>query len=175
MHIVERKQGSLSNNFTRSVMKEVSNNESDDDAITLEVKPRPIVRDDESFTSLATRIVDEVVANRSPKSLAKQVLEQAGITNDNAVAEPKIFNGHLRHVGKRARKISRKQNQSQELRIRRVKRTSRGPPPNLRRMGAPISTRERPSIGMEDEVRRSGRDANNKRGKTKKKRRLFRR
>ena len=98
-----------------------------------------------------------------------------GITNDNPVAEPKVFNGHLRHVGKRARKLSRKQNQSQELRIRRVKRASRGPPPNLRRMGAPPSTRNRPSIGMEDEVRRSARDDNNKRGKTKKKRRLFRR
>ena len=172
---MERKQESLSSNFTQSVMKEISEDDSHADEITLEVKSKPIVQDDESFTSLATRIVDEVVANRSPKSLAKQVLEQAGITNDNPVAEPKIFNGHLRHVGKRARKISRKQNQGQELRIRRVKRTSRGPPPNLRRMGAPISTRERPSIGMEDEVRRSGRDVNNKRGKTRKKRRLFRR
>ena len=105
MHIVERKQESLSNSFTQSVMKDISNNDSDDNKITLEVKPRPIVQDDESFTSLATRIVDEVVANRSPKSLAKQVLEQVGITNDNPVAEPKIFNGHLRHVGRRARKI----------------------------------------------------------------------
>tara|TARA_B100000925_G_scaffold201174_1_gene152487 strand:+ start:538 stop:1065 length:528 start_codon:yes stop_codon:yes gene_type:complete len=175
VHIVERKQESLSNNFTQSVFDDVAKQDSNIEEITLQVKPKPIVQDDESFTSLAERIVDEVVANRSPKSLAKQVLEQAGITNDNQVAEPKIFNGHLRHVGRRARKISRKQNQSQELRIRRVKRTSRGPPPNLRRMGAPISTRERPSIGMEDEVRRSGRDVNNKRGKTKKKRRLFRR
>ena len=172
---MERKQESLSSNFTQSVFDDVAKQDSNIDEITLEVKPKPIVQDDESFTSLAERIVDEVIANQSPKSLAKQVLEQVGISHDNPVAEPKVFNGHLRHVGKRARKISRKQNQSQELRIRRVKRTSRGPPPNIRRMGAPISTRERPSIGMEDEVRRSARDAENKRGRGKKKRRLFRR
>lgn len=172
---MERKQESLSSNFTQSVFDDVAKQDSNIDEITLEVKPKPIVQDDESFTSLAERIVDEVIANQSPKSLAKQVLEQVGISHDNPVAEPKVFNGHLRHVGRRARKISRKQNQSQELRIRRVKRTSRGPPPNIRRMGAPISTRERPSIGMEDEVRRSARDAENKRGRGKKKRRLFRR
>ena len=172
---MERKQESLSSNFTQSVFDDVAKQDSNIDEITLEVKPKPIVKDDESFTSLAERIVDEVIANQSPKSLAKQVLEQVGISHDNPVAEPKVFNGHLRHVGRRARKISRKQNQSQELRIRRVKRTSRGPPPNIRRMGAPISTRERPSIGMEDEVRRSARDAENKRGRGKKKRRLFRR
>ena len=170
---MERKQESLSSNFTQSVFDDVAKQDSNIDEITLEVKPKPIVQDDESFTSLAERIVDEVIANQSPKSLAKQVLEQVGISHDNPVAEQKVFNGHLRHVGRRARKISRKQNQSQELRIRRVKRTSRGPPPNIRRMGAPISTRERPSIGMEDEVRRSARDAENKRGRGKKKRRLF--
>ena len=172
---MERKQESLSSNFTQSVFDDVAKQDSNIDEITLEVKPKPIVQDDQSFTSLAERIVDEVIANQSPKSLAKQVLEQVGISHENPVAEPKVFNGHLRHVGRRARKISRKQNQSQELRIRRVKRTSRGPPPNIRRMGAPISTRERPSIGMEDEVRRSARDAENKRGRGKKKRRLFRR
>ena len=172
---MERKQESLSSNFTQSVFDDVAKQDSNIDEITLEVKPKPIVQDDESFTSLAERIVDEVIANQSPKSLAKQVLEQVGISHENPVAEPKVFNGHLRHVGRRARKISRKQNQSQELRIRRVKRTFRGPPPNIRRMGAPISTRERPSIGMEDEVRRSARDAENMRGRGKKKRRLFRR
>ena len=173
MHLVERKQESLTSNFTQSVIKEVSNNDLDGDEISLEFKPKPVVQEDESFGNLATRIVDEVITKQSPKSLAEQVLQQIGITADNPVAAPKIFNGHLRHVGKRARKISQKQNQSHELRIRRVKRASRGPPPNLRRMGAPPSTRNRPSLGMEDEVRRSGRDEDNKRGRTRKKRRLF--
>ena len=173
MHNVERKQESLSNNFAESVINEISDDDSNIYEVSFEIKPKPIVQDDESFAKLATRIVDEVVTNQSPKSLAKQVLEQAGISNDNPVAEPKVFNGHLRHVGKRARKISRKQNHSNELRIRRVKRTARGPPPRICRMGAPQSTRVRPSIGMEDEVRRSARDSDNKRGKSKKKRRIF--
>ena len=64
MHIVERKQESLSSNFTQSVIEEVSNQESEIDEISLEVKSKPIVNDDESFTNLATRIVDEVIANR---------------------------------------------------------------------------------------------------------------
>ena len=111
---MERKQESLSSNFTQSVFDDVAKQDSNIDEITLEVKPKPIVQDDESFTSLAERIVDEVIANQSPKSLAKQVLEQVGISHENPVAEPKVFNGHLRHVGRRARKISRKQNQSRE-------------------------------------------------------------
>ena len=69
----------------------------------------------------------------------------------------------------------RKQNDSQQLKIRRVKKANRGPPPNIRRMGAPPETRVRPPIGMEDETRRSARDLDNKRGKSKRKRRLFRR
>ena len=108
---------------------------------------------DESFSNLASRIVDEVVSSRSPSDLAKRVLKQAGIDTHEGPAEPYVFNGHLRHVGKRARKISRKENTT--LRIRKVKSQSRGAPPSLRRRGAPPETRIRPSLGMEDEVRRS--------------------
>ena len=169
---MERKQETLTEKFANSIIGEANEPE---ETIKLEVKPKPIIKDDESFSNLATRVIDEVIANKSHVDVAKQVLRQAGIDSRNNVTIPEVPNGHLRHVGRRARKISRKQNQSQELRIRRVKRTSRGPPPNIRRMGAPISTRERPSIGMEDEVRRSARDAENKRGRGKKKRRLFRR
>ena len=172
---MEREQETLTSNFSETILKEVSEAEVNQDEIKLEVKPKPIVEDDESFANLATRIVDEVIANRSPKSLAKQVLEQVGITHDKSAAEPKVFNGHLKHVGNRARKIARKQNDSQTLRIRRVKKSSRGPSPNIRRMGAPPSTRARPPLGMEDELRRSAREESNKRGKTKKKRRFFRR
>ena len=170
---MEREQETLTNNFSETILKEVSEAEVNQDEIKLEVKSKPVVENDESFANLATRIVDEVIANRSPKSLAKQVLEQVGINHDKSVAEPKVFNGHLRHVGTRARKIARKQNDSQTLRIRRVKKSSRGPSPNIRRRGAPPSTRARPSLGMEDELRRSAREESNKRGKTKKKRRFF--
>ncbi|MED5308833.1 MAG: hypothetical protein VYA95_05735, partial [Candidatus Thermoplasmatota archaeon] len=116
---MEREQETLTNNFSETILKEVSEAEVNQDEIKLEVKPKPVVENDESFANLATRIVDEVIANRSPKSLAKQVLEQVGINHDKSVAEPKVFNGHLRHVGTRARKIARKQNDSQTLRIRR--------------------------------------------------------
>lgn len=172
---MEREQGTLTESFSDSVLKQANNQSKTTEEITLQVKPQPVVTDDTSFASLATRIVDEVVATKSPTALAKQVLERVGIGNDLNSAEPQIFNGHLRHVGKRARKVVRKQNKSQQLKIRRVKKAHRGPPPNLRRMGAPPETRVRPAIGMKDETRRSARDLDNKRGKSKRKRRLFRR
>ena len=172
---MEREQGTLTESFSDSVLKQASIQDKTTEEITLHVKPKPVVSDDGSFASLATRIVDEVVATKSPKALAKQVLERVGIGNDGKSAEPQVFNGHLRHVGRRARKVVRKQNDSQQLKIRRVKKANRGPPPNIRRMGAPPETRVRPPIGMEDETRRSARDLDNKRGKSKRKRRLFRR
>ena len=172
---MEREQGTLTESFSDSVLKQASIQDKTTEEITLHVKPQPVVNDDASFASLATRIVEEVVATKSPSALAKQVLERVGIGNELKSVEPQVFNGHLRHVGKRARKVVRKQNQSQQLKIRRVKKTHRGPPLNLRRMGAPPETRVRPAIGMEDETRRSARDLDNKRGKSKRKRRLFRR
>ena len=172
---MEREQGTLTESFSDSVLKQANNQSKSTEEITLQVKPQPVVDNDASFASLATRIVEEVVATKSPSALAKQVLERVGIGNELKSVEPQVFNGHLRHVGKRARKVVRKQNQSQQLKIRRVKKANRGPPPNLRRMGAPPETRVRPAIGMEDETRRSARDLDNKRGKSKRQRRLFRR
>lgn len=172
---MEREQGTLTESFSDSVLKQANNQSKSTEEITLQVKPQPVVDNDASFASLATRIVEEVVATKSPSALAKQVLERVGIGNELKSVEPQVFNGHLRHVGKRARKVVRKQNQSQQLKIRRVKKAHRGPPPNLRRMGAPPETRVRPAIGMEDETRRSARDLDNKRGKSKRQRRLFRR
>jgi len=171
--MTERKQDALTEKFLDSL---IENNQIQDEKeeITLELKAAPEVDDDESFSNLASRIVDEVISSRPPADLAKRVLSQAGINTGDGPAEPQVFNGHLRHVGKRARKIARKENTN--LRIRRVKTQSRGAPPSLRRRGAPPETRTRPSIGMEDEVRRSARESNNRRGKSRKKsRRLFRR
>ena len=172
---MERKQGTLTESFSDSVLKQANNQGKTTEGITLHVKSQPVVTDDTSFASLATRIVDEVVVTKSSTALAKQVLERIGIGNEPKSVGPQIFNGHLRHVGKRARKVVRKQIRSQQLQIRRVKKSHRCPPPNLRRIGAPPETRVRPAIGMEDETRRSARDLDNKRGKSKRKRRLFRR
>ena len=49
------------------ILKEVSEAELNQDEIKLEVKSKPIVENDESFANLATRIVDEVIANKSPE------------------------------------------------------------------------------------------------------------
>ena len=175
--MAQRKQDSLTEKFLDSLIEDNQIDKAEEEII-LEVKQSPKVNDDESFSNLASRIIDEVVSSRSHTDLARSVLKQAGIDTHEGPAEPRVYNGHLRHVGKRARKISRKENAT--LRVRKVKSQSRGAPPNLRRRGAPLETRTRPSLGMEDEIRRSARDATNQRGKTrtksrKKSRRLFRR
>ena len=152
---MERKQETLTEKFANSIIVEANELE---ETIKLEVKPKPIIKDDESFSNLATRVIDEVIANKSHVDVAKQVLRQAGIDSRNNVTIPEVPNGHLRHVGRRARKIARKQSDSSELRVRRVKRNA-WPASILRIRGAPNDTRERPPLGMEDEVRRSARDA----------------
>ena len=118
MRMTERKQDALTEKFLDSL---IENNQIQDekDEITLELKTSPEVDDDESFSNLANRIVDEVISSRSHTDLAKRVLTQAGINTNDGPAEPQVFNGHLRHVGKRARKIARKENTN--LRIRKVK------------------------------------------------------
>jgi hypothetical protein len=175
MRMTERKQDALTEKFLDSLIEE-NQIQDEKEEITLEIKASPEVDDDddESFSNLASRIVDEVISTRSHTDLAKKILNQAGINTNDGPAEPQVFNGHLRHVGKRARKVARKENTN--LRIRKVKSQNRGAPPSLRRRGAPTETRVRPSIGMEDEVRRSARESNNRKGKSKKKsRRFFRR
>ncbi len=173
--MVQRKQDTLTEKFLDSLIEE-NRIEEGENEITLEVKQAPDVEGDESFSNLASRIVDEVVSSRSPADLAKRVLKQAGIDTHEGPAEPHVYNGHLRHVGQRARKISHKENTT--LRIRKVKSQARGAPPSLRRRGAPLETRIRPSLGMEDEIMRSARDTQNKKGKSrnksrKKSRRFF--
>lgn len=170
---MEREQESLTEKFVDSILNETNEVAEQTDEVKLEVQPSPVVEDDESFANLASRIVDEVIATRSHSDIAKQVLQRAGIDTGEEISEPQIFNGHLKHVGKRARKVARKQNDSKNLRIRRVKKSRRGPPPNMRRIGAPLETRDRPPLGMEDEVRRSAKSSKNKRGKSRRKRRLF--
>ena len=175
MRMTERKQDSLTEKFLESLIQDNQYQmEKEQQEITLQVKTSPEVDDDESFSNLANRIVDEVISISSHTDLAKKVLGQAGINTNDGPAEPQVFNGHLRHVGKRARKVARKENTN--LRIRKVKVQSRGAPPSMKRRGAPPMTRVRPSIGMEDEVRLSARSSDNSRGKPKKKsRRFFRR
>ena len=141
----------------------------------MELSNIPIIETNKSFASLASRIVEEAIATKTPQDLAKHVLQRVGIGQDPMPAEPQVFNGHLRHVGRRARKVARAEINNRNLRIRRVKKHHRGPPPNIRRMGAPQETRLRPQLGMEDEQQRSARDPNNQRGKSNRRRRMFKR
>ena len=169
--MIERKQDILTKKFLDSLIESNQLEQPENQELMIHVKPSPIVERDESFSNLANRIVDEVITSTSHTDLAKRVLKQAGINTQEGPAEPQVFNGHLRHVGKRARKVARIE--TNNLRIRKVKSQSRGLPPSLKRMGAPIETRNRPSLGMEDETEGSGRKTPTRRGKSKKTRRLF--
>ena len=106
--MTERKQDSLTEKFLDSLIED-NQFQIEKDEITLELKTSPEVEDDVSFSNLANRIVDEVISSRSHTDLAKRVLSQAGINTNDGPAEPQVFNGHLRHVGKRARKIAHKE------------------------------------------------------------------
>ena len=166
--MVQRKQDSMSDAFLFSLMQKQLEEEGEIDEITLGVVKAPIIQGDQSLSNLASRIVDEVKVV-APKSLANKVLLQAGIDTSLGSVEPLVSNGHLKHVGQRARKLVRRENATR--RIRKVKTTAS--PSQLNRTttsaakpkrGPPGSTKSRPSIGREDEVRKSARVKTNKRG-----------
>ena len=55
---MERKQETLTEKFANSIIDEANESE---ETIKFEVKPKPIIKDDESFSSLATRITGSCV------------------------------------------------------------------------------------------------------------------
>jgi hypothetical protein len=168
MRMVQRKQDSMSDAFLFSLMQKQLEEEGEIDEIRMDVVKAPIIQGDETLSNLASRIVDEVKVV-APKSLANKVLQQAGIDTSLEAAQPIIFNGHLKHVGQRARKLVRRENATR--RIRKVKTTTSPSQINHTttsggkyKRGPPGSTKSRPSIGREDEVRTSARVKTNKRG-----------
>ena len=74
MHFVEREQETLTDNFADEVLKQAAEDSATSDEITLHLKSKPVIDEDESFGNLATRIVDEVISTKSPNSLGEQVL-----------------------------------------------------------------------------------------------------
>ena len=164
MRMVQRKQDALSTNFLLGLLGDDEENE-----IHVDVRKAPRVNNDQSLSHLANRIQDEVRVI-TPEQRARDVLANAGIVTPNL--QPKhTLNSHLQHAGQRSRKIAI--TSKSERRIRRVKKQ---PEPVIRRRsmrGPPPSTRNRPAIGMEDEVRRSARDEKNSKGKRQKRRRRF--
>jgi len=172
--MVERKQDSMNDAFLFSLMQKQLEEEGEIDELTMDVVKAPRIQGDESLSNLANRIVDEVKIVSAQESLANKVLQQAGIDTSLGAAQPEVVNGHLKHVGQRARKLAKRENSTR--RIRRVKTRISPSQVNVNatfsagkaKRGTPSSTKSRPAIGSEDEVRKSARGKSNKRGRTSK-------
>ena len=100
--MVEREQVDLTKNFLLSLMEEQLDIQQH---VMVDVSNKPIVHNGDTLRHMAARIVEEATTV-SPKGLAEDVLSRAGIDN-HLPAEPQIKSGHLKHVGKRAKKIAR--------------------------------------------------------------------
>ena len=165
--MVERKQDALSTNFLLGLMDDDDQTKGE---LRVDVRKAPKVKGDQSISHLANRIVDEVRVT-TPRQRAQKVLDNAGLSPQSNVT--RTYNNHLQHVGERARKIPL--NQEPVRKVRRVKQQSEPVRRRSMRSGPPSTTRTRPATGMEDEVRRSARDASNSRGKRRKRRSFLRR
>lgn len=104
--------------------------------VVVELSNQPIVTNSESLRHVASRIVEEATTV-SVRGIAEDVLARAGIDN-HLPAEPNIPTGHLKHVGKRARKIARSE--------RKIKTRK-----------AVANARTRPSLGSENSPRKHAR------------------
>ncbi len=113
----QREQVDLTRNFLVSLMEEQLEIQQH---VMVDVVNQPIVHNGDTLRHMASRIVEEATTV-SARGLAKDVLSRAGIDN-RLPAEPQIESGHLKHVGKRARKVSRKVRKTKRRRaVRRAK------------------------------------------------------
>ena len=129
----QRQQVDLTRNFLVSLMEEQLEIQQH---VMVDLTNQPIVHNGETLRHMASRIVEEATVV-SPRGLAEDVLARAGIDN-HIPAEPQIESGHLKHVGKRARKVSRKVRKTKTRRaVRRAK--------------------SRPAVGHENRPRRRAR------------------
>jgi len=131
--MVEREQVDLTKNFLVSLMEEQLEIQQH---VMVDVTSQPIVHNGDTLRHMASRIVEEATTV-SPRGLAEDVLARAGIDN-HLPAEPQVKSGHLKHVGKRARKVARSERKTKTRRaVRRAK--------------------ARPAIGHENRPRRRAR------------------
>ena len=129
----QREQVDLTRNFLVSLMEEQLEIQQH---VMVDLTNQPIVHNGDTLRHMASRIVEEATVV-SPRGLAEDVLARAGIDN-HIPAEPQIESGHLKHVGKRARKVSRKVRKTKTRRaVRRAK--------------------SRPAVGHENRPRRRAR------------------
>jgi len=131
--MVEREQVDLTKNFLISLMEQQLEIQQH---VVVELSNQPIVTNSESLRHVASRIVEEATTV-SVRGIAEDVLARAGIDN-HLPAEPKISTGHLKHVGKRARKIARSE--------RKIKTRK-----------AVANAKSRPSLGSENSPRKRAR------------------
>jgi len=131
--MVERQQVDLTRNFLVSLMEEQLEIQQH---MVVDVTNQPIVHNGDTLRHMASRIVEEATTV-SHRGLAEDVLARAGIDN-HLPAEPQVKSGHLKHVGKRARKVARS-----ERKIKTRRAVSRA--------------KSRPAVGSENQPRRRAR------------------
>lgn len=146
MRMIERKQDALSTNFLIGLMDDAPKKQAQQPTLHVDIRPQPKVEGDQTLQHLASRIVEEVTHSSTPRQLATQVLNQAGI--DTKTKPSQTVNHHLRHVGQRARKVPR----TRALKVRKVKRASTASATTFPRRGPPLQTRQRPAVGAEHET-----------------------
>lgn len=118
MRMVEREQVDLTKNFLVSLMEEQLGIQQH---VLVDVTTQPIVHNGDTLRHMASRIVEEAIVV-TPRGMAEDVLSRAGI-DTHLPAEPKIKSGHLKHVGKRARKVAHTERQVKTRRaVRRAKK-----------------------------------------------------
>jgi len=116
----ERKQVDLTRNFLVSLMEEQLEIQQHVAVVLTNI---PKLSAQESLHHLASRIVEEATAV-TPRGMAEDVLARAGIDN-RLPAEPEVKSGHLKHVGKRAKKVAKNE---RKVKVRRaIKRAQSRP------------------------------------------------
>jgi len=133
--MVQREQDGMNKAFLMALMREQENSESN--GIIIDLREKPQIEGDKTLASLARRVVEEATTV-SPRGMAQDVLSRAGIDSDIFTGVPEITSGHLRHVGRRAKKVSVNQN---KVRVRRAVK----------------SAQSRPALGQEDVPRKKAR------------------
>ena len=115
--MVEREQVELTKNFLVSLMEEQLEIQQH---VNVEFTNQPIVHNGDTLRHMASRIVEEATVVTS-RGIAEDVLSRAGI-DSHLPAEPEIKSGHLKHVGKRAKKIAKNERKVKTRRaVRRAK------------------------------------------------------
>ena len=115
--MVEREQVDLTKNFLVSLMEEQLEIQQH---VNVEITNQPIVHNGDTLRHMASRIVEEATVVTS-RGIAEDVLSRVGI-DSHLPAEPEIKSGHLKHVGKRAKKIAKNERKVKTRRaVRRAK------------------------------------------------------